>query len=464
MAYDVSRLKLEGIRIQKLNDCRISQETGGHGELFLHAYIEEDVFEELESLQPIRLYVSGKQEQTIFCGVLTDFIEKSVGGFKEIWLEAKSYTYLMDIKKRSRTFQDITMTYMQLLASVLNEYGDVDFIAAIQDRPIGELAVQYQETDWNFLKRIFSRIYSPLTGEMRFPAIRVYAGVPMREEEIESYELKEVTHDLERCAALREWGYEIRDVDGIRCRIKTGQSCGIFSSCQMHGSMMVAESLHGYLEQGLFWTEAVLGRKEGIVEMPRFPMDLVGLALEGTVLDVQGEHVRLHFSIDGEQESDDCYWFPYSTPSSSPDGSGWYYMPEIGDRLRVYFPTKQMRDVLAISAVSSYEGKDGPDRMADTSTKYLRSASGQEMNLSDQGAYFASADEMASMMVGNDGKISIKGQQIEITAKESIDVMEAQEVTFHSKTGAVYQCSQGGKLELESGGNLKISGSKLNID
>ena len=203
MAYDVSRLKLEGIRIQKLNDCRISQETGGHGELFLHAYIEEDVFEELESLQPIRLYVSGKQEQTIFCGVLTDFIEKSAGEFKEIWLEAKSYTYLMDIKKRSRTFQDITMTYTQLLASVLNEYGDVDFIAAIQDRPIGELAVQYQETDWNFLKRIFSRIYSPLTGEMRFPAIRVYAGVPMREEEIESYELKEVTHDFERCAALR---------------------------------------------------------------------------------------------------------------------------------------------------------------------------------------------------------------------------------------------------------------------
>lgn len=464
MAYDVSQLKLEGIKIQELNDCRICQETGGHGELFLRAYIEEDVFEELESLQPIRLYVPGEQEQTIFCGVLTDVIEGSAGKLKEIWLEAKSYTYLMDIKKRSRTFQDITMTYTQLLASVLNEYGDADLIAAIQDRPIGELAVQYQETDWDFLRRIFSRIYSPLTGEMRIPAIRVYAGVPMGEEEIESYEIKEVAHDLERCAALRERGYGIRDVDGVRCRIRTGQLCGIFSSCQVKGTVMVTESLQGYLEHGLFWTEAVVSRKEGIVEAPRPPMHLVGLALEGIVLDVQGEHVRLHFDIDGERESDDRYWFPYSTPSASPDGSGWYYMPEIGDRLRVYFPTKQMRDVLAISAVSSYEGKDGPDRMADTSTKYLRSASGQEMDLSSQGAYFASAGEMASMMVGNDGRISIKGQQIEITAEESIDIMEAQEVTFHSKAGAVYKCSQGGTLELESGGDLKISGSKLNID
>ena len=464
MAYDVSQLRLEGLKIQKLNDCRICQKTGEHGELFLRAYVEEDVFEELESLQPIRLYIPGKQEQTIFCGVLTDFIEESAGGLKEIQLKARSYTYLMDIKKKSRTFQDISMTYTQLLASVLNEYGDVDFIAAVQDYPIGELAVQYQETDWNFLKRIFSRIYSSLTGEMRIPAIRVYAGVPVREDEIDNYELKEVTCDYERCAALREWGYELRDMDGVRCRIKTGQPCGIFGNCQIYGSAMVAENLLGYLEQGLFWTEIVLSRREGIVEVPRFPMNLVGLALEGTVLDVQGEHVRLHFNIDGKRESNDCYWFPYSTPSSSPDGSGWYYMPEIGDRLRVYFPTKQMKDVLAISAVSSYEGKDGPDRMADTSIKYLRSASGQEMNLSRQGAYFASAHKMASMMVGNDGKISIKGQQIEITAEESIDVMEAREITFHSKTGAVYQCSKGGTLELENGGNLKISGSKLNID
>ncbi len=464
MAYDLSCLKLEGIKIQRLTDCRIRQEAGGHGELFLRAYVENDMFEDIKSLQPIRLYVSGQQEQTIFCGVLTDLMEESAGKVEEIQLKAKSYTYLMDIKKKSRTFQDITMTYRQLLARVLSEYEDVDFICSIEDSPIGELAIQYQETDWNFLKRIFSRIYSPLTGEMGFSSIRIYAGVVLREDEVGNYELKEVTCNFEQCAALREMGYEIQDLEGMRCKIETGHLCGIFTRCQVYGAEMMVESVQGYMEHGVFKTEAVLGRKEGIVEMPQFPMNLVGLALEGTVLDVKGEKVRLHFNIDGDQSGSDLYWFPYSTPSSSPDGSGWYYMPEIGDRLRVYFPTKHMKDVLAISAVSSYEGKDGPDRMAATSTKYLRSASGQEMNLSRQGAYFASVDEMASMMVGNDGRITMKGQKIEITAEESIDITEAQEITFQSKTGAVYKCSQGGTLELESGGNLKISGSKLNID
>lgn len=464
MAYDLSQLRLEGIKIQKLNDCCICQETGGHGELFLRAYAEKDWFDEVKSFQPIRLYVSGEQEQTLFCGVLTEFVEESAGEIEEIRMKAKSYTYLMDIKKKSRTFQDTAMTYTQLLASILNEYGDGGFLSAVEDRPIGELVIQYQETDWDFLKRVFSRIYSPLTGEMGLPSIRIYAGVPVKEEEIRNYELQEITQDFEQCAALREMGYKIRDVEGMRCQIVTRQLCGIFTRCQVHGIWMMAECVRGYLEHGLFKTAAVLKRKEAIVELPRFPINLVGAALEGTVLDVKGERVRLHFNIDGDRGSNDCYWFPYSTPSASPDGSGWYYMPEIGDRLRVYFPTKQMKDVLAISAVSSYEGKAGPDRMADTSTKYLRSASGQEMNLSSRGAYFASAGEMASMMVGSDGRICIKGQQIEITAEESIDVTEAQEVTFHSKTGAVYKCSQGGTLELESGGNLKISGSKLNVD
>lgn len=286
----------------------------------------------------------------------------------------------------------------------------------------------------------------------------------MKEEAIRNYELKEVNHDFERCAVLREMGYPIQDEEGIQCKIETEQLCDIFVQCQVYGIGMIVTAVRGFLERGLFKTKAVLSRTKGIAEIPRFPMKMVGTALEATVLEVKGEHVRLRFSIDGDQQSSDVYWFPYSTPSASPDGSGWYYMPEIGDRLRVYFPTKQMKDVLAISAVSSYEGKDGPDRMADTSTKYLRSASGQEMNLSSQGAYFASAEEMASMMVGNDGRITIKGQTIEITAEESIEVTEAQKVKFHSKTGALYKCSQGGTLKLESGGNLRLSGSKLNID
>ena len=139
-------------------------------------------------------------------------------------------------------------------------------------------------------------------------------------------------------------------------------------------------------------------------------------------------------------------------------------MPEIGDRLRVYFPTKYLKDALAISAVSSYKGTGEPDRMADPSSKYLRSASGQEMNMGGNGIYLASAGEAASLMIGTDGGIQVKGNVVEITADESIDINAETNIEFHSSTGAIYRCEQGGCMELDISGNLKISGSKLNID
>ena len=35
--------------------------------------------------------------------------------------------------------------------------------------------------------------------------------------------------------------------------------------------------------------------------------------------------------------------FPYATVYSTPDGTGWYCMPEIGDAVRLYFPCERTR-------------------------------------------------------------------------------------------------------------------------
>lgn len=463
MAYELSQLRLEGMEVKQFIDCQICQKPGEHGELSFCAYVDENVFEEVESFQALRLYVEGAQEKTLFCGILTEMEEESAGEVQKIHVIVKSYTYLLDIEKKSRTFQDIHMTYSQLLHKVLNAYRDADCIIAMEDQPIGEFVVQYQETDWEFLKRILSQIYMPLSGEVRIPAIRIYAGVPVLEDSLQDIELKEIVQDFEYCDKLKEMGYEIHNADGIYCIAETRQFCELFASCYLYGKPLLVGHFKAYFAQGFFKMVVVLKSRKGIVEIPRCPMQLVGLALEGKVLDVKGESVRLHFFLDGD-DSKDVYWFPYSTPSSSPDGSGWYYMPEVGDCLRVYFPTKHMKDVLAISAVSSYKGKDGPDRMADPRTKYLRTASGQEMNLSEKGTYLASSKDAASLFLGNDGKIVIKGQQVELIADEGIDIIDAKNINLHSKAGSTYQCSKGGKLDLDDAGNLNISGAKLNVD
>lgn len=52
-------------------------------------------------------------------------------------------------------------------------------------------------------------------------------------------------------------------------------------------------------------------------------------------------------------------YHPYSTVYTSPDGTGWYYMPEIGDTVRLHFPSNKETDAFVISAVDI----DQPDQL-----------------------------------------------------------------------------------------------------
>ena len=45
-------------------------------------------------------------------------------------------------------------------------------------------------------------------------------------------------------------------------------------------------------------------------------------------------------------------WFAYSTIYSSPDGTGWYCMPEKGDSVRLYFPNENEAEAYVNSSVN----------------------------------------------------------------------------------------------------------------
>lgn len=52
------------------------------------------------------------------------------------------------------------------------------------------------------------------------------------------------------------------------------------------------------------------------------------------------------------QDEGTAKWFPYSTVYSSPDGTGWYCMPEKGDKVRLYFPNEKEEQGYIISSIN----------------------------------------------------------------------------------------------------------------
>ena len=55
MSYDLSQLRLDGIKIGRIIDCRICQIPGEHGEMSLTAYAEKGTFDAVRSLEPLAL-------------------------------------------------------------------------------------------------------------------------------------------------------------------------------------------------------------------------------------------------------------------------------------------------------------------------------------------------------------------------------------------------------------------------
>ena len=89
-----------------------------------------------------------------------------------------SGTILLDQKKSNRVFQKKVQTYMGIASAVT---ADTDHCACIlpgSDMRTGGTLIQYQETDWRFLKRMASKLGLPLVPDTSYYYPRFYLGLP----------------------------------------------------------------------------------------------------------------------------------------------------------------------------------------------------------------------------------------------------------------------------------------------
>ena len=365
MAYGIHDLELKGLSVKTILSVHINHEPGEHGLMELTADMGEKnldtPIQETGNGEKVVLYGRRDGEKTvIFSGVITKLTSKSMGKSCHVTLTARSWSYQMDIKKKARSFQNTSMTYGALVSQITGEYSGAECQILFADVPLGEIAVQYQETDWQFLKRMLSALHVPLVCSEVRENLCVYAGTAQIPARMDVISVEGAWKDMDELAYWKEIGEEITDTDVIGYRIKLNNRIPLYSETTFRSRQLTAEKIEYFTIGSTVYEFVTLKRKSGILQKPIYPMQLVGTAFEGTVKEVQGENMKIHLQIDDAYPGDDCYWFPFSTPSASSDGSGWYCMPEVGDRVRVYFPSKRTGDVIAISAVN--------DRLAEEET------------------------------------------------------------------------------------------------
>lgn len=359
MAYGLHDLELTGLQIKTILSVHVLHKPGEHGVMELTADLGQEngdfPIHETKSGQKIALFEKrdGKRNP-LFCGVIAGLEVQSVGKSYHVKVKAYTCSYLMDIKRKSRSFQDTSMTMGALVSGITGEYGGESQIL-FPDRAIGEIAVQYDETDWQFLKRMLSTWHIPIVCSEVREGICLYLGaaqIPARQD-ITSVE--KIWKDMDELSYWQEEGEGAADEAFIAYNLKLDNHIPLYGSVDYRGRNLTAAELEYRTIGSTVYEFVTLKKREGILQKTIYPMKLVGSALEGTILNIKGEKVQIHLKIDDDYQGNDCYWFPFSTPSASSDGSGWYCMPEKGDQVRIYFPSKKTGEVIAISAVSTYE-------------------------------------------------------------------------------------------------------------
>jgi len=444
-----------------INDMVITESLNNHSKLIITGIVpEETKCKYVEETQaPIEVFTVGDSETPLFKGIVTKPLQKAEGNLYNIKLEAMSYSYLTDIKKNSRTFQDLPMTYQNVLDTVMGGYGGGGVLPYVDtSKPIGEFILQYKETEWVFIRRLASRFHVPLVPDSLIDAPAIYFGVPSRGSKGKLDRAKYTTHkDMEAYRRLKENHIPgLSESDFIRYKIRCAELMGMGDSMTLKGLTLRVMGLKREISKSALVNTYILSNDAGLQQKNLYNDPISGMSINGTIIDRKNDCVKLWFDIDHEQSKDKACWFYYSTNYTSGGSAGFYCMPEMNESSRVYFPSNKEAEGVAQSAVRQpfQEAKDrgNPD------IKYLRTKAGKEVRLYPGGILIVAEDDKTFIDIKDLSEESDETIAIKVICKDhDIKFMTEKNLIFEAGENIGVSAGQKVKLAIDPEAATDIS-------
>ncbi|MGV2881491.1 contractile injection system protein, VgrG/Pvc8 family [Paenibacillus taichungensis] len=453
--------------LQHIQDLRIERKSGDHAHLYLQGIIpEEHQDQDLnrlaqdETVSLVEIGDQGQEVRKLFQGLVQDVSIRRVQGIYILELKAVSYSYLLDIEPRIRSFQNKDQDCEDVIRQVLKAYPKSDVIDYVSgSSKLGALTLQYRETDWQFLRRLASRFGAAIIPEISADSPKLYIGVP----DGRYTELPEQAYTLRRdMKALKEaWSVGASDVsekDFTSYVLDTHRWLALGDTVLFHEEELKVAACTSRTVRGMLRHTVTLSPESGIRQNEIRNDDIAGAALEGKIIGVTKDTVKVHLDVDADQSESEASWMPYSAVYAG-DGGGFYSMPEAGSAVQVYFSSGQESDAFAMGSVR--RGSQPSPKTADPATKSWGTNYGKEMKMTDsemsliatEGSLFITLDGGGVMIQSNSGIVASGGQEITLASEKKIGI-EAQETIF-------LQC---GDSSMILDGMTDLKGSEVLLD
>ena len=379
--------------ISSLLDMEMETKEGCHSRLALRGLLSEG--KNGTELPQDAILVKGTdeegREETLFYGTIQEthiFHENGVG---QVILTAVSESARMDMRKRSRSFQDTSLSCAEVMRGIVSEYGGT-LDCEDPTMKIGTPMVQYEETDWEFCRRLAGRMGWGLFScpEAATPTVSVGLAEGKR---------AEFPEGGYRCCVDSEYYRHRGKGDTERAEflyyeVESGRNHGIGDSAWYRRQKRYIFEKRAELEGGVLKFSYKLGGKCRAMRGERPNRNIAGASLTGVVERDEKETVYVRLDIDGKGGKA-AYPYPWCPAT----GSMAYCMPQPGTEVSVYFP-----DCHEGSAVAVHSVHRAGTCFGDVQDRGFATEHGKQMRLHADSASFQSMGTKGEqvLMLGQD--------------------------------------------------------------
>ena len=434
MIIDVTRLSVSPFAVEGIVEMKVEQALNQHAAMYLKGIIpkENGDLGVMDTDDSTVITVSD-QDGVIFSGLVQD-IRASFEGqvyYLEVW--AVSFSIKADTDVISRSFQDAGMSYQQIGDLMAGE-NSLSMSMEASSLSVNHLLLQYQETNWEFLKRIASHNQSVLLPSVEDE--KFYFGIPKGNQKgsLLSYRFS-VGKNIRRYRRHSGSGVDVSPEDSLEY-IVTADDCvlSIGDTVDYGGNTLFVREAQIHLADAVLTCRYVLCPENGLKVPTAYNQHITGLTLTGQVLEVNNDTVKVLLCVDESQDTATAYAFPYITPYSAENHTGLYLMPEVGDVVNIQFPTED--ESLAV-ALSSYRQADS-DRTGDPNVKYLRTPHDKEIRISEDEILITAKTGGLYIRLNQDDGIEVFSQHgITVTTLSSIDMTAAGHISLSAGTNVI---------------------------
>lgn len=442
ITYD--SIQVEGVPFQRILEVYISHAPNCHGCARIKGTLSFDAAEEFarraDETFGIEITTTAQdQPARLFRGMVSNLAIEQQQGYAVMELVSETSSSLLDAKKNSRTFQNTAKTYGQILNQIVSGTGTVSVM--VTDQAIGALIMQYQETDWEFLVRMASRLGVPAFANIVAEKPQIYIGLPPSGQ---TKEIQTVTYDYAKSDASFQTmttntptaANAMRE-DFASEQVSSYDYLYLGDTVMFNGKSAQVKTLNAQLVDGILICSYELARKTGFQVPSVTNQKSSGRMMTGTVTAVEADKVQVFLhSVDSESDGSSNWWFPYSTAYSSSDGSGWYSMPAEGDEVRVFFPSDNEADAFAASSVAKNVRADVKDKCWSglNGKGILMTEEGLVITCKEGKIYLKLSDEKGIEIVSNLDINITSGTKVNIQGGEEVKIIAQNEVLVGTAT------------------------------